>query len=253
MKKINELQKRSSLSEGRNFGLGFAILNKINKNNYETYNAFTACRDYLNDFMYVESTGIEIGSVHGYNHKKLDCFKNKRRFHIGIKALHFNKSDKKWDKFDECQDLLLNNSLNLLQLLNTIEDKLNIPLSKIQEIDEDVLIINTPIYWTKNAPLISIYTLLIRCYFNITNEELDNDSILDILRKHKAFITGDEYMPAECVKFYEQLLDDKTAFNEIDYIKLHIGTMATNIHNGGIVAFLKNYKQYGKGNLQKAS
>ena len=55
MKQIEEKYKRSSLNEGRNFGLGFAVLKPVNKTKtkFETENAFTACRDYLNDFSYV--------------------------------------------------------------------------------------------------------------------------------------------------------------------------------------------------------
>ena len=73
MKKIKELQKRSKLCEGRNYGVGFTILNKKGSK-FETYLPFTACRDYLNDFAYVESTKKEIGSIYGYNHKLLNCF-----------------------------------------------------------------------------------------------------------------------------------------------------------------------------------
>jgi len=75
MKKIKELQKRSKLGEGRNYGVGFTILNKIGSK-FETYLPFTACRDYLNDFAYVESTKKEIGEIYGYNHKLLNCFDN---------------------------------------------------------------------------------------------------------------------------------------------------------------------------------
>ena len=71
MKKIKELQKRSKLNEGRNYGVGFTILNKKGSK-FETYLPFTACRDYLNDFAYVESTKKEIGEIYGYNHKLLN-------------------------------------------------------------------------------------------------------------------------------------------------------------------------------------
>jgi len=89
MKKIKELQKRSTLQEGRNFGIGFSILNKIG-NKFETYLPFTACRDYLNDFIFVEKFKTEIGTAYGYNHKILNCFENKRYFYIGVNTLHNN-------------------------------------------------------------------------------------------------------------------------------------------------------------------
>ena len=90
MKKIKELQKRSKLSEGRNFGVGFTILNKKGSK-FETYLPFTACRDYLNDFAYVESTKKEIGKIYGYDHKILNCFDNKNIVYFGVKTLHYNQ------------------------------------------------------------------------------------------------------------------------------------------------------------------
>ena len=99
MKKIKELQERSKLNEGRDFGVGFTILNKKGSK-FETYLPFTACRDYLNDFAYVESTKKEIGQIYGYDHKLLNCFDNKNIVYFGVKTLHRNKKGN-YDKFDE--------------------------------------------------------------------------------------------------------------------------------------------------------
>lgn len=41
MKKIEEKYKRSSLNEGRNFGLGFAVLKPINKSKLNLKHAFS--------------------------------------------------------------------------------------------------------------------------------------------------------------------------------------------------------------------
>ena len=111
MKKIKELQERSKLFEGRNFGVGFTILNKKGSK-FETYLPFTACRDYLNDFAYVESTKKEIGKIHGYDHKVLNCFDNKNIVYFGVKALHKNNQGN-YDKFDELQNILINNYVHL--------------------------------------------------------------------------------------------------------------------------------------------
>jgi len=146
MKKIKELQKRSVLSEGRNFGLGFAILNKIDDNKYKTYNAFTACRDYLNDFSYVEYTKKEIGSIYGYNHKLLNCFNEQEYFYLGVKTLHYN-SNQKWADFDKCESKLIKNYKNLKKFINKFEKQLNLKDKTTIELDEDTLIFKVPIYW----------------------------------------------------------------------------------------------------------
>lgn len=240
MKKIKELQKRSSLGEGRNFGVVFSILNKINNNEYETYLPFTACRDYLNDFSFVEYTKKEIGGIHGYNHILLNCFKRKRVFYLGVNCLHYNGGGI-WNEFEECDKLIKSNYKNLQLFLNNIENKIGISNSSI-ELDEETLIIKAPIYWTKNTALISIYTLLIRCFFNITELELQLD-IIEMMKKHKAFISSDTMMSNTCIKFIKQLDIDKTIFNDINYSKYNvISEKASVVHNFGIVGFLNNFK-----------
>lgn len=240
MKKIKELQKRSELSEGRNYGVGFTILNKKGSK-FETYLPFTACRDYLNDFAYVESTKKEIGSIYGYNHKLLNCFDKKKIVYFGVKALHI-KGGEKYNKFDELQDILINNYKNLERFLNEIENLLNIKIKTSIELDEDTLIIKCSKFWVKSTPLISVYTLLIRCYFNI--ETLDGKSILEILQNNIPFINDDSMMKKPCIDFYELYLNNKSKFINPDYN--NYGLVKDNnpglIHNFGIAGFINKIK-----------
>lgn len=236
MNKIKELQKRKSLYEGRNFGIGFTILNKVN-NGFETHLPFTACRDYLNDFSYVEYTKKEIGTIHGYNHKLLNCFNNKRIFYLGVNTLHFN-SGVDWEDKEKAQELLVKNYKNLESLLNNIEEKTGIKGKSVISLDDDTLIIKSPIYWSKTTALISVYTLIIRCFFNISDEESKLD-IIEILGKHKCFIDGDNYMIKNCVAFYEKL--DNVKFDKINYVKYNISSNSQ-VHNFGIAGFLSKLK-----------
>ena len=239
MKKIKELQKRSKLNEGRDFGVGFTILNKKGSK-FETYLPFTACRDYLNDFAYVESTKKEIGEIYGYNHKLLNCFDNKNIVYFGVNTLHY-KWGKNYDKFDECQKVLIDNYKNLQLFLNTIEKQLGIKIKTSIELDEDTLIIKCSKFWVKSTPLISVYTLLIRCYFNIkTNDK----PIIDILKDNKPFINDDSMMKKPCIDFYEMYLNNKSKFINPDYNGY--GLVEDNnpglIHNFGIDGFIKKLR-----------
>ena len=227
MKKIKELQKRSTLNEGRNYGIGFSILNKIG-NKFETYLPFTACRDYLNDFVYVEKTKTEIGETHGYDHKVLNCFENKNYFYIGVNTLHYQGSGN-WDKKEEATNLLISNYKNLESFLNQIENNFKFKSRTTIKIDEDTLIFKVPIYWSKSAPLISAYTLLIRCFFNISENFVINE---ENLKKHKPFISADNYFIKICMKFLNNI---KTFnFEEVSYKDNDKYT----IHNFGIQGFL---------------
>jgi hypothetical protein len=232
MKKIKELQKRSTLGEGRNYGIGFSILNKIG-NKFETYLPFTACRDYLNDFIFVEKFKKEIGTAYGYNHKILNCFENKRFFYIGVNTLHYNGGNN-WNLKDEATSLLIANYKNLESFLNKIEDNLKFESRTTIEVDEDTLILKVPIYWSKSTPLISIYTLLIRCYFNVSDNFVINE---ENLNKHKPFITDDNYFVKSCGKYFKNI---KTVdFENVDYSSYNVvHTNWGSVHNFGIQGFL---------------
>lgn len=234
MKKIKELQKRSSLGEGRNYGIGFSVLNKKGSK-FETYLPFTACRDYLNDFIFVEKFKKEIGVAYGYNHKVLNCFENKRYFYVGVNTLHNNNNYSTWNLKEEAISLLISNYKNLESFLNKIEDNLKFKSRTTIEVDEDTLILKVPIYWSKSTPLISIYTLLIRCYFNITDNFVINEENLNI---HKPFIEADNYFVKSCGKFFKNI---KTVdFENVDYDSYDVVyTTWRSVHNFGIQGFLQ--------------
>ena len=240
MKKIKELQQRSKLNEGRDFGVGFTILNKKGSK-FETYLPFTACRDYLNDFAYVESTKKEIGKIHGYDHKVLNCFDNKNIVYFGVKALNYNNNNGNYNKFDELKNILINNYIHLEIFLNKIETDLNIKIKTRIELDEDTLIIKCSKFWVKSTPLISVYTLLIRCYFNT---DLEGNSIVDILKNNIPFINDDSMMKKPCINFYELYLKNKSKFINPDYNGY--GLVKDNnpglIHNFGIDGFIKKLR-----------
>ena len=240
MKKIKELQKRSKLSEGRNYGVGFTILNKKGSK-FETYLPFTACRDYLNDFAYVESTKKEIGSIYGYNHKLLNCFDNKNIVYFGVKALNYNNNNGNYNELNKLQNILINNYIHLEIFLNKIETDLNIKIKTRIELDEDTLIIKCSKFWVKSTPLISVYTLLIRCYFNT---DLEGNSIVDILKNNKPFINADSMMKKSCIDFYEMYLNNKSKFINPDYNGYGLVKEGNPglIHNFGIDGFIKKLR-----------
>lgn len=240
MKKIKELQDRSKFNEGRDFGVGFTILNKKGSK-FETYLPFTACRDYLNDFAYVESSKKEIGKIHGYDHKVLNCFDNKNIVYFGVNVLHY-KYGGNYNKFDELQKILINNYKNLELFLNRIKTNLGITIKSSIELDEDTLIIKCSKFWVKSTPLISVYTLLIRCYFNVDLTIFNTTA--DILKDNKPFINDDSMMKKPCIDFYELYLDNKDKFINPDYNGYgleHQGNPGL-IHNFGIDGFIKKLR-----------
>jgi len=235
MKKIEEKYKRSSLNEGRNFGLGYAVLKPVNKTKtkFETENAFTACRDYLNDFSYVEYTKKEIGSIHGYNHKLKNYFNNKRLFYIGVNTLNY-KGGGNWQPREEAEKILISNYKNLEKFLNKFEEKLNLKSRTSITVDEDTLILKAPIYWSKTTALISAYTLITRCYFNVS--DFTNETFEEVLKSHKPFIKDDSYYINNCVKLYN---NPKVKYDSLNYNSLNVESTSA-IHNFGISGFFNH-------------
>lgn len=237
MKKIKEIQDRKKLGEGRNYGIGFSILKKIKKDTFETYNAFTACRDYLNDFIYCENAKEEIGDACGYNHKILNCFDNQNVFYLGVNSLQ-RQRDGKYEDLDKHQELLITNYKNLESLLNVIETKLNLDVKSSIELDEETLIITAPIYWTKSTALISVYSLIIRCFFDL-NIIATNENIDGIIETKKPFITADVYYTQYIKQFYKHMLE--ADFVNIDYTII-MSYSKNSVHSFGIQGVIQQLK-----------
>lgn len=236
---IKETQNRKKLSEGRSFGIGFAILKKLTTTKFETLHAFSACKDYLNDLVFVENTNFELNSIHGFKHKKTNVFKNKRYFYLGVNVLNYNHSGK-WNRYKECSNELFNNTNNLIKSINNFENILNLFKSRtkiigVHNIDSDfnnetkALILQCPLFWVKYPILISLFTLFIRLYFN-------NSNLNGKLEKHKPFIQGDNYYITNFLK----LLKLKS-FNTLNncYIYPKEKVTANKVHSNGFINWIK--------------
>lgn len=74
---VNEKFNRTVLSEGRNYGLSFAFIKNNNKNTkdkFDTVTPLSACKDYLNDFIFSEIHKVYLTEIYGYQHEKLINF-----------------------------------------------------------------------------------------------------------------------------------------------------------------------------------
>lgn len=242
---INE-QIRSKLSEGRNYGLGFSILEKLSPKKFQTYLPYTACKDYLNDFSYIEFEKREIGSVHGYHHKLIDKFDRVHYFYLGVKAVNYNDG-KDWDKREEAENQLITNYKVLEKILNDFEALAGIKTrSSITVLDDKSIIIKAPLYWLKKTWLISVMTLIIRCYFNV--EENVYKTLEDLVKskqlvngKHLPFIGGDKMYLKNIEWFYDNM--DEIVYDKLPYVPL-IGSKPAcyTVHNFGIQGLRKKWK-----------
>ncbi len=161
------IKPRSSLSEGRSRGVGHAFLRKTGPYSYEGIMPITACKDFLNDVVYTESTGKD-WQAHGLFTKKTGVFEKQEFAYLETKVLkryQGSPNDKRFN--DECK-AIKENAVNIEVLIVMMERglKLSGPHSYIQMVDpkEDnhyVLALN--INWVKSTFMISLVTLVARC------------------------------------------------------------------------------------------
>lgn len=235
IRKVTDTFNRKSLNEGRNFGLGFSILEKTDSE-YKALCAFTACKDYLNDFIYVEGTGLKLGNAYGFTHTYTGKLKNQDYFYTGFRPVHYNNGNKYID-FDKLGSILKGNQNNIIKFLSKLEKEFGLDkFSEVEDCIDDVLIIKTPAFWSKFSFIYSLYGLLIRCFVDVTAEELNKDINTLIKERKTTFIQGDI-----------SLLNSISKHFPIDLTKLLNHTYPINpdpytIHNGGIVARLQHMK-----------
>jgi len=240
--KINEIQNRNALMEGRSTGMGFSILDKKSKYNFETLVPFTCCKDFLNDISFVENSGIYKNMcVYGFSYSKTNLFKNKKYFYLGINFLHGKTTT--WRDKEEADITLNKNKNNLINTINKIETKLNSFKSRttIYAKVGDTYIFKCPIFWMKYTFLISVYTSIIRLYFDFKSSAKYNSRyFIKRLLNHKTFILSDRYYRKEVCNFiniYNKKLikDFKYPFNK--------KSTEVEIHNYGIKTWLESLKK----------
>lgn len=230
VKQVNEKFKRGILNEGRDFGLGFSILKRKEEGVYDTMMPFTACKDYLNDFVYVEGTGKALDSIYGFQHKYTGEFKDKDCFLLGLRPLHTNHGSTYKD-FDKIKDFLNSNKVNIVRFINNLEVTFGVKeLTTLENHIDDVLILKCNIFWFKFSFLFSLFGLLIRCFLDVTEEEVKKDVLSLIETRKNCFITGDISLLMSIQKNFTKFDLDKF----LDY-KYQDNPNSSTLHNYGVV------------------
>lgn len=244
MKQIKILENpfpRRDLGEGRNYGLGFSLVKKVNEDKYIPLIPLTACKDYLNDIAHSEEYNSIHGSIYGFSYEHSNYFENDNTHgYLIVSPVHFNGGGE-WDDFEYAKSLLFKNKLGLLRVLRYFEDKLNIKRTEVFETVDyygvKVLMFKFDRFWMKETILISLYTLLIRYYFNYTDKNVSRKRLFN----HKPFIYEDEYTFSDSVRKKVIYNFKKLAhFKTNNYIVAQNFTTMNQIHNHGIVEGIEN-------------
>ena len=163
MIKITEVKDRNVLSEGRSSGIGFALLKKLSNTEFETVQPLSPCKDYLNEVVYTENTGIPSKACGLIYPEKLNIFDT--TFYMGIEIMKTISDKYSYSSsFEADQKHLKNNYKEIEVFLNYFEDKFHMSnRTIITEAEEGRFLVEGPIEWVSSTWGISLYTLLLRC------------------------------------------------------------------------------------------
>lgn len=244
----NDPYSRTNLNEGRDYGIGFSVLEEKAKNHFTPIHPFSACKDYLNDFLYIENTGRELDEIYGFKHEFINYFKNNKKLILGVRSLYYRcngteEEDYKWDGYDQSSTFIYNNKENLVMALNFLEHNIFNSNTFLKDVEKnntkcigftnDTIVLELNPIWTKTAFGISFITLFIRCFYNF-----DKKVTLENILKHTPYIPDDEMMfsnisttlqnDEEGKYIREKILDKK------DYYLKYKDALNNKIHNQGI-------------------
>lgn len=160
---VVDKQNRGKLSEGRNYGMGFAFCKREgNSMQFETVQPISPCKDYLNEPVYTEATG-KASYAYGLSYSKQGIFEEQKYGYLAIKILPYH-SGGAYPKQEEHKQNLNKNYLNIQTLLRSFEEEFKIEgRTRIYKTtDSETFLLYVPLKWKEGTYLISLYTLLVR-------------------------------------------------------------------------------------------
>ncbi len=152
-------QNRGKLSEGRNYGIGFAFA-KREGDVLSLVGPISPCKDYLNDQVYSEATGKPF-YAHGYNASKTGCFEGGFGYLV-MGIMPYNRGSNYSGQDGETAWMAANlpaleSFVNAWEVLFKVEGR-----TEFVELEANRYVATIPLFWTEGTYLISLLTLLIR-------------------------------------------------------------------------------------------
>lgn len=219
---IIDNQDRNVLKEGRNYGLGYAFLKKVGAGKYETVQPISPCKNYLNDVVVTEHTGIPI-SAHGL------VYKEKQGIFNGFYSYLAAKICQTYGNFEVHKKNLAENYKNLQVFINKIEELMKFRRrTTLIMCENDLLFIKAPKEWSSYTYMISLYTLFMRV--GMWYKEGD---VFEYLKTCKEFIDDHYNINSALPKFKEYLEKGFPKQDLMVIAKLGGGY----VHGCGIVSF----------------
>lgn len=166
-KTVTDNLDRTELCEGRDQGIGFAMLKKLDNINFETVNPISPCKDYLAEVIFTENYKIPT-KAHGLNYTKIKDILNEDVSYLVFKNLttdgvigHFNIEKKNFKQYSE---EVLNGYKKIEAFINQFQSELENKFikCKIEVVNDDQFLVIFDTQWACSTYSISLFSLLIR-------------------------------------------------------------------------------------------
>lgn len=175
--KVVDKRGREYLTEGRRRGISFAFC-KRDGDTFNCIHPISACKDYLNDIVYTESTGVSVG-FYGLNTHRQSIFDGVMGY-LAMKVLpYFHVKTLSVQDMADIKNVT-DNTVGMVKFMNLWEDHLDIKgRTEIHNCEENMWVVFVPYWWCEVGWRISLYCLLLRNSYSWKGEAL-----MDFL-KHK--------------------------------------------------------------------
>lgn len=182
-KTVEEKKKRSVLSEGRNQGMGFAMLKRIDSKNYHTVNPISPCKDFLAEVIFTENTGMGT-AAYGLNYTEKNNILGKRKSYLVYKNMKPSKGDEESfsvekKTFEQYSKEIKDGRKNIQDFINQFQTELGGGYApcRIEEVNDDQFLVSFDTRWAKSPYNISLFTLMLR----VAKHYKDKQKVLEYL------------------------------------------------------------------------
>jgi hypothetical protein len=241
MVKIIEKCNRGALHEGRNNGMAFAFLQKVDDETFHTVQPASPCKDYLAEVVFTENYDIPTKGCGLSYKKKLNIFSDVAYLAMKLLKTHSNDYYNYSPSFETDVKLLSENYKNIEKLINQFEERLELKtLTTIEPANDGNFLVKLPSDWCISTHSISLYTLLLRVLMVATEGETD---ILNFLKDYTYNVWDRNLLGLISDKIKLIWGEKKLPPNNIPYSKQNMLKFMGSPHDNGIVSWKGSFEE----------
>lgn len=229
---IKEVKDRSKLCEGRSSGMAFAMLQKKGKV-FETVQPLSPCKDFLNEVIFTENTGIQSRAFGLHCKEKLGIFQDDVGY-MAIKMLPstYGEGYTYSSSLEEDRKKLRKNYKLTQKYLNMFEEAIDMKgRTSIVKKNDDYFLVRFPLGWSTSTVGISLLSLLTRVAMVYDGKQ----GLLEFLEKY-SYNKSDKELIVGAMKNIKKILDTKKMPEQPEFNKEQAEKLMFSPHNLGIVS-----------------